>query len=440
MDTLQTFPPATKSGSSSRYVVYLIIVALSGWGLASYDLNLLVLLLPQIAKSLTLTESQVGLLGVFVFLAQFIITLFAGYAMDQFGRRRVWMICLSLAAIFTGLTFFVQNFAELAIIRALASGMAFSELAVSITIVNEQVPANKRGLLYSVVQGGWPLGVFLAAGVDLLFGHLGWRFVFLLGVIPIVLVIAGRSFIKESERFEHLQKVRRAHRAGDQAELTPLLREHNVEVTELDRVTISQLFATPGYVRRQVITLTLVWLFYSISYVATNFYITYWLTKFKGFSSTEASTLLLVSGGIGFFFYILGGWLGEIFGRKQVMIASGILIAPLNFLFLYIDNFTAVCIVYFLIYQATNGTWSGAGYAYQGESFPTRVRGTAVGFLSAMQVFGFLIGTLLWTFLIGVATPNVTWWIIAIGFALGIWTTLLLKRIPPGQELERIAT
>jgi len=440
MDTLQTFPPATKSGSSSRYVVYLIIVALSGWGLASYDLNLLVLLLPQIAKSLSLTESQVGLLGVFVFLAQFIITLFAGYAMDQFGRRRVWMICLSLAAIFTGLTFFVQNFAELAIIRALASGMAFSELAVSITIVNEQVPANKRGLLYSVVQGGWPLGVFLAAGVDLLFGHLGWRFVFLLGVIPIVLVIAGRSFIKESERFEHLQKVRRAHRVGDQAELTPLLREHNVEVTELDRVTISQLFATPGYVRRQVITLTLVWLFYSISYVATNFYITYWLTKFKGFSSTEASTLLLVSGGIGFFFYILGGWLGEIFGRKQVMIASGILIAPLNFLFLYIDNFTAVCIVYFLIYQATNGTWSGAGYAYQGESFPTRVRGTAVGFLSAMQVFGFLIGTLLWTFLIGVATPNVTWWIIAIGFALGIWTTLLLKRIPPGQELERIAT
>jgi len=440
MDTLPSFAPATKTTANSRYVVYLIIVALSGWGLASYDLNLLVLLLPQIAKSLSLTESQVGLLGVFVFLAQFIITLFAGYAMDQFGRRRVWMICLSLAAIFTGLTYFVQNFAELAIIRALASGMAFSELAVSITIVNEQVPANNRGLLYSVVQGGWPLGVFLAAGVDLLFGHLGWRFVFLLGVIPIVLVIAGRSFIKESERFDHLQKVRRAHRAGDQAELAPLLREHNVEVKELDRVTIAQLFATPGYVRRQVITLTLVWMFYSISYVATNFYITYWLTKFKGFSSTEASTLLLVSGGIGFFFYILGGWLGERFGRSRVMIVSGILIAPLNFVFLYLDNFTAVCIIYFLIYQATNGTWSGAGYAYQGESFPTRVRGTAVGFLSAMQVFGFLIGTLLWTFLIGVTTPTITWWIIAIGFAAGMWTTLLLKRIPPGQELERIAT
>jgi hypothetical protein len=47
---------------------------------------------------------------------------------------------------------------------------------------------------------------------------------------------------------------------------------------------------------------------------------------------------------------------------------------------------------------------------------------------------------LLWTFLIGITTPSITWWIIAIGFALGIWTTLLLKHIPPGQELERIAT
>ena len=47
------------------------------------------------------------------------------------------------------------------------------------------------------------------------------------------------------------------------------------------------------------------------------------------------------------------------------------------------DSYLAV--VYFLIYQVANGTGSGAGYAYQAESFPTRVRGTAVGFLGAMM-------------------------------------------------------
>jgi hypothetical protein len=97
-------------------------------------------------------------------------------------------------------------------------------------------------------------------------------------------------------------------------------------------------------------------------------------------------------------------------------------------------------IVYFLIYQVTNGTWSGAGYAYQAESFPTRMRGTAVGFLGAMFAGGLLLGAALWTLLITITTPTVTWLIVAVGLALGQWLTLLLRRIPPGRELEAIAT
>ncbi|HEX3983127.1 MAG TPA: MFS transporter, partial [Acidisoma sp.] len=201
--------------SERRYLVYLIVVALAGWALASYDVNLLVLALPDISKSLNISETGIGMLGFFVYAAQFCITIFAGYSMDTMGRRRVWMICLAGTAIFTGLTYFVENFWQLVAVRALASGLAYSELAVSITIVNEQIPARGRGLYYSIVQGGWPLGVFLASGVYLAFGHLGWRFVFLLGVIPIVAVIIGRIFIKESERFEHLRDVKKARREND---------------------------------------------------------------------------------------------------------------------------------------------------------------------------------------------------------------------------------
>ena len=96
--------------------------------------------------------------------------------------------------------------------------------------------------------------------------------------------------------------------------------------------------------------------------------------------------------------------------------------------------------MYFLIYQATNGTWSGAGYAYQGESFPTRVRGTAIGFLGAMQVLGFIVGTAIWTSLIGTFGGTTTWLVVAVGGALGLWCTLLLRDIRPGQDLEAIAT
>jgi len=439
--TLATTGPAAAFSAEKpdRYTFYLVIMALAGWALASYDVNLLVLALPDVAKGLNISQSGIGVLGFFVYAAQFVITLFAGWGMDTFGRRKVWMVCLAGTAIFTGLTYFVQNFWELVAVRALASGLAYSELAVSITIVNEQVPAKQRGLLYSIVQGGWPLGVFLASGVYLMTGQYGWRVVFLLGVIPLVAVILGRLFIRESERFEHMADIRTAHQSGDEARVEALRAQRAIAVEEMDRVTVGQLFSAASGVRRQLILLSLIAIIYGTSYVATNFYITYWLTSFKGFSSVGASTLLLASGGIGFFFYVIGGLLGERFGRRSVMIVTGALVAPLSLIFLYAQDKWVVVLVYFLLYQVTNGTWSGAGYAYQGESFPTRVRGSAIGFLSAMQVLGFVFGTLLWTLCTNTISNNGTWIVLGVLVPLGLWLTVFLRPIAPKQELEAIA-
>lgn len=403
--------------SSPRYIVYLIIVACAGWALASYDVNLLVLALPEIARSLQISEYELGVLGFVVYGAQFIVTLFVGYAMDRYGRKRMWMICMSGTAVFTGLTCLVHNFWELAAVRALASGLAYSELAVSITIVNEQLPARNRGLLYSIVQGGWPLGVFLASGVYLIFGAMGWRFVFLLGVLPILAVMFGRVFIKESERFEE---------------------EKNRQSSEGTRPTLRELFLTPGDIRRQLVLLSLGWISYGTSYVATNFYITYWLTAHKNFTDHQASFLMLMSGGAGFFFYVGGGWLGEKIGRKTVVVLSAFLVAPLSLVFLYAQTYWLIVLDYFCLYQITNGVWSAAGYAYQSESFPTRIRGTAVGFLAAMLVLGFVFGSVLWTAVSGQHSPTLTWVVVAVLGSLGMLVTTLLRPISPGQELEAI--
>ncbi|WP_215747828.1 MULTISPECIES: MFS transporter [Gluconobacter] len=405
--------------SSPKYIFYLIVVACAGWALASYDVNLLVLALPEIAQNLGISEYELGILGFVVYGAQFIVTLFVGYGMDRYGRKRMWMICMSGTAIFTGMTCLVHNFWELATVRALASGLAYSELAVSITIVNEQLPARNRGLLYSIVQGGWPLGVFLASGVYLIFDRMGWRFVFLLGVLPILAVMLGRVFIKESERFEE-EKIRQS-----------------IEGT---KPTLRELFLMPGDIRRQLVILSIGWISYGASYVATNFYITYWLTEHKNFTSHQASFLMLLSGGAGFFFYVGGGWLGERIGRKTVIVLSATLVAPLSLIFLYAQAYWLIVLDYFFLYQITNGVWSAAGYAYQSESFPTRIRGTAVGFLAAMLVLGFVSGSVLWTAVAGQHNPTLTWVVVAVLGSLGMLVTALLRPISPGQELEAIVS
>ena len=434
-------PTRTPPATDRRYVVYLVVIALAGWSLASYDFNLLVLTIPDIATDLNLTSSAVGLLGFIVYAAMFAITLAVGYGMDTRGRKWMWMFCLSAAAIFTGLTFFVQNYAELAAVRALASGFANAELAISITLVNEQVPARRRGLLYSIVQGGWPVGVFLASGVYLLTSSHGWRFVFIWGVVPIIAVIIGRFWVRESDRYLHLKEVRKAVADDDQTRVQRLLERYPVDIDEVRKGTVRELFASPGTVRRHLSILTVVWLLYSTSWVATNVYITYWLTTSRGWTASGAAKLLLVAGGIGFFFYILGGFLGERFGRRSVLVVSGLLTGPLNLALLFVHAHLAVAVLYFFVFQATNGTWSGAGYAYWAECFPTRVRGTAIGWLGSMFTGGLIVGSLLWTALVSVTSATVTWLIIAVGIGcLQGLSTLVLPKIRPGQELEDLVT
>jgi len=54
---------ATQSRGLDRYSIYLVAVALAGWSLASYDVNLLVLALPAIAKDLNISQAGLGFLG-----------------------------------------------------------------------------------------------------------------------------------------------------------------------------------------------------------------------------------------------------------------------------------------------------------------------------------------------------------------------------------------
>ena len=62
-----------------------------------------------------------------------------------------------------------------------------------------------------------------------------------------------------------------------------------------------------------------------------------------------------------------------------------------------------------------------------------------MGFLSAVQIVGFVVGTVLWTLFSATSTPDFLWLVVAVILPLGLWGTLFLRKIPPGQELEQIS-
>jgi hypothetical protein len=58
-----------------------------------------------------------------------------------------------------------------------------------------------------------------------------------------------------------------------------------------------------------------------------------------------------------------------------------------------------------------------------------------------MFTAGLILGAGLWTALIGSTSPAVVWFVIAVGFAaMQLAASLFLPHIPPGQELEEVAT
>ena len=132
--------------------------------------------------------------------------------------------------------------------------------------------------------------------------------------------------------------------------------------------------------------------------------------------------------------------LGEKFGRKPVLVISACAIAPLALVILYTNSTSLLLVMIFLLYQATNGTWSGVGYTYQAEVYPTRVRAIGVSWMSAMLVGGFMLGSLVWALLTATVSLRTTWLIIAVVLgACQAISTFFLPSIRPGTELEEIA-
>lgn len=423
---------------SQRYLIYLIAVALFGWSLASFDFNIYVLTISDIAKTLHLPSTSVGFVGFFIYVGEFAGSLCFGMLMDRRGRRFAWLAALAGATVFTGLTYVVQNFWELSTVRALADFFAYAELAISVTIVNEELPAKHRAFLYSIVQAGWPVGVVFAAIAYLGGIHWGWRVLFLLSVPPLFVVAVARIWIKEPQRWQRLHQIRTALDNGEEGKARELEQRWDIDEKRVRRPSFGDLWGSSPENRKQFVILAIVWFFYGCSYTATNAYIVYWMTKTLKYPITSVAVLLLVAGAVGVGCYVLAGWLGERIPRIYMLMTAGGLVAPLAVAFLYVHQRIWVYAIYFCLYQVTNGFWSGVAYAYNAESFPTRYRGIADGALDAVQILGFLVGAGIWTWQIS-ASPRMTWLIVAAGLSLGMYATFFLRRIKPGQQLEALA-
>jgi MFS family permease len=418
---------------SRRYLIYLTGIALAGWALASYDFNIFTSTLPLMQKSLHFSTAEAGSLAGIIYLGMFVMVLIYGPLIDKYGRKLMFQLTLLIAAITTGFTSLVVNFAQLAGLRFVADGSSFGELPTGLTLITEESPPKYRGILYGFVQGGWPLGVFITTGLFLaLVGPIGWRGLYVLGVIPLVAVLIGRRWVKESPRYISMKRAL----AGSKDE------KYKVNTEKAKHFTYRQLFEKD--LIRQTLALNSAWMLYTFSFVTTNIVITAIMVSYYGITAIQAASILFISSGIGYFAYPLAGWYGGIIGRRNAWVISAIAMPILAIIFLMVakqGNYYSILLPYIPLYFFSNGTFASPGFMYVAESFPTRVRGGATSFSMALIAASYAIGGFLFDGVLSTShSYPVTWIVLAVILPFGALTMILGKNVKPTQEVETIST
>src|SRR5580693_9163113 len=122
-----------------------------------------------------------------------------GRAADRWGRRPTLMVDVLLYSILEFASGFAPSLTVLIILRALYGVAMGGEWGVGASLTMETIPPHARGFVSGLLQSGYPTGYFVASIVyGLLFPYIGWRGMFMIGVIPALLVLYIRRNVPES--------------------------------------------------------------------------------------------------------------------------------------------------------------------------------------------------------------------------------------------------
>ena len=137
-----------------------------------------------------------------VFLVGWGMSFIWGPVADRFGRTRTLALTIVVFAVFTGAAALSQNVWELGIFRFLAGVGIGGEWAMAGTYVAESWPEDRRKRGAGYLQTGYYAGFFLAAAANFTIGaHYGWRAMFAVGFLPVILSIVTLVRVEEPKRW-----------------------------------------------------------------------------------------------------------------------------------------------------------------------------------------------------------------------------------------------
>src|ERR1700722_17498330 len=131
-----------------------------------------------------------------------------GSLADRYGRKSMMSVTILCYSIFSGLTYFATSLWQVAALRFLVALGVGGEWAVAATLVAEVFPAAARARASGIFQAMSILGTWLAALAGMAVGA-QWRYAYLIGILPALLVLWVRAKVQEPARWREARTVDR---------------------------------------------------------------------------------------------------------------------------------------------------------------------------------------------------------------------------------------
>ncbi len=422
-----------QSSVSNRYKIFLTVTAFLGWTMVVYEWNIFGLLLGPASTILHLTAGQVGFLLAGIQFVMVPIVFLVGYFIDKIGRKAMYQVTLIGASILTAITGVATyiGLIPLLLVRSGTQGSAQNEQSVAATMITEEMPARWRGLIYSFVQSGWPFGVALAGVVvTFLYKPLGYRYIWLIAVLPMVLIIIARHWTKETTRFNEVKKAKSGEKNKTVEEFT--------NINEVKKNSFRQAFEKD--VRKYTVWAMLVYAIYLGGQVPVVVLAAYYMEEIIKIPVVSAAEIITIGAFITIPAYWLNGAISEFIGRRY----AGIFGTIMAFIGTFIFAVSAHTYVSLLFGYAFASFWINGNFIniinFVNETVPTRVRGT-------VNVLSTGLGQLAWgivdvSYALLIPVIGISYDMVAIaGVAFLASSVLLLtgRKVKIGTPLEDIS-
>ena len=187
----------------SKYQRKVLLSTSAGIALENMDIMFLAFSLSSMIATFHISGTQAGMIATITNLGMLVGGIFFGLMADKYGRVKVFSQTVLLFSIASLLMFFASNIYLVYLFRFIAGIGAGGEYGACMSLISESFSKKQIGRASSIAGIGAQVGAALAAILAaVVIPWLGWKMLYVIGVLPVLMVLVIRRDLKEPEDFQ----------------------------------------------------------------------------------------------------------------------------------------------------------------------------------------------------------------------------------------------